>query len=42
MRQNLGTWLPVVTKLESGNENAIFPFQCSNTVLSIYEHDSFH
>jgi hypothetical protein len=27
MRQLLGTWLVAVTKLESGNEKAIFPKQ---------------
>jgi len=41
MRQLLGTWLVAVTKLESGNENAIVPFRYSNSVIYLYEHEHF-
>ena len=39
MRQLLGTLLVAVTELESGYEKAIVPFQYSNYVLFVYEHD---
>jgi len=40
MKQLLGTWLPAVTELESGNEKAVVQFRYSNTVNFINEQDN--